>query len=152
MQKHVFLGLGSNLNDRESYLTNAIACLNAHEEINVLSKSSMMQTDPVGAIAQPMFLNMVIEIETSLLPRRLLKVCLEIEVANGRVRAEKWGPRTLDIDMLFYGDAIIDEPGLCVPHPEVASRRFVLAPLAEIAPKFEHPVLREPVLAMLQLL
>ena len=152
MQKHVFLGLGSNLNDRESYLTNAIACLDAHEEINVLSKSSMMQTDPVGAIAQPMFLNMVIEIETILLPRRLLKVCLEIEVANGRVRAEKWGPRTLDIDMLFYGDAIIDEPGLCVPHPEVASRRFVLAPLAEIAPKFEHPVLREPVLAMLQLL
>ena len=152
MQKHVFLGLGSNLNDRESYLTNAIACLDAHEEINVLSKSSMMQTDPVGAIAQPMFLNMVIEIETSLLPRRLLKVCLEIEVANGRVRAEKWGPRTLDIDMLFYGDSIIDEPGLCVPHPEVASRRFVLAPLAEIAPKFEHPVLREPVLAMLQLL
>ncbi len=152
MQGKVFLGLGSNLGEREAYLEDAIARLDADKDINVLKRSSMIQTEPVGDLAQPMFLNIAIEIATNLRPRALLDVCLEIELANGRVRNEKWGARTLDIDILFYGDAIIDEPGLCIPHPEIALRRFVIAPLAEIAPKFEHPCTNDPIWAMLQLL
>ncbi len=95
---------------------------------------------------------MVVEIETKNDPEKLLDVCLAIELANGRVGGQRWGPRTLDIDILFYGSEIINKPSLQIPHPEVARRYFVLAPMAEIAPKFEHPVLKEPVLAMLQLL
>ncbi len=152
MQDNVFLGLGSNLGERETYLEDAIARLNRNQNINVLNRSSMMETEPLGEVSQPLFLNMVVEIETKNDPEKLLDVCLAIELANGRVRGQRWGPRTLDIDILFYGSEIINKPSLQIPHPEVARRYFVLAPMAEIAPKFEHPVLKEPVLAMLQLL
>ncbi len=152
MQGNVFLGLGSNLGEREAYLDDAIARLNRDQNINVLNRSSMMETEPLGEVSQPLFLNMVVEIETKNDPEKLLDVCLAIELANGRVRGQRWGPRTLDIDILFYGSEIINKPSLQIPHPEVARRYFVLAPMAEIAPKFEHPVLKEPVLAMLQLL
>jgi len=152
MQGNVFLGLGSNLGEREAYLDDAIARLNRDQNINVLNRSSMMETEPLGELSQPLFLNMVVEIETKNDPEKLLDVCLAIELANGRVRGQRWGPRTLDIDILFYGSEIINKPSLQIPHPEVARRYFVLAPMAEIAPKFEHPVLKEPVLAMLQLL
>ena len=152
MQGNVFLGLGSNLGEREAYLDDAIARLNRNQNINVLNRSSMMETEPLGEVSQPLFLNMVVEIETKYDPLKLLDVCLAIELANGRVRGQRWGPRTLDIDILFYGSEIINKPSLQIPHPEVARRYFVLAPMAEIAPKFEHPVLKEPVLAMLQLL
>jgi 2-amino-4-hydroxy-6-hydroxymethyldihydropteridine diphosphokinase len=150
MQKNVFLGLGSNLGDREAYLENAIARLDTEQEINVLARSVMIETTPVGDLSQPMFLNMAVEIETSLKPRALLALCLAIELANGRKRTEKWASRTLDMDILFFGDSVIDEEGLKIPHPEVAVRRFALEPLAEIAPNYCHPLNKESVWAMLQ--
>jgi len=150
MQKNVFLGLGSNLGDREAYLENAIARLDTEQEINVLARSVMIETTPVGDLSQPMFLNMAVEIETSLKPRALLALCLAIELANGRKRTKKWASRTLDMDILFFGDSVIDEEGLKIPHPEVAVRRFALEPLAEIAPNYCHPLNKESVSAMLQ--
>ena len=150
MQKNVFLGLGSNLGNREAYLENAIMRLDAEKEINVLARSEMIETKPIGNVAQLMFLNMAVEIETALNPRSLLAICLTIEMANDRKRNEKWASRTLDMDILFFGELVLDEVGLEIPHPEVANRRFVLAPLAEIAPKFVHPVKKEPVWVMLQ--
>lgn len=150
MQKNVFLGLGSNLGNREAYLENAIMRLDAEKEINVLARSEMIETKPIGNVAQPMFLNMAVEIETALNPRSLLAICLTIEMANDRKRNEKWASRTLDMDILFFGELVLDEVGLEIPHPEVANRRFALAPLAEIAPKFVHPVKKEPVWVMLQ--
>ena len=150
MQKNVFLGLGSNLGNREAYLENAIMRLDAEKEINVLARSEMIETKPIGNVAQLMFLNMAVEIETALNPRSLLAICLTIEMANDRKRNEKWASRTLDMDILFFGELVLDEVGLEIPHPEVANRRFALAPLAEIAPKFVHPVKKEPVWVMLQ--
>ena len=150
MQKNVFLGLGSNLGNREAYLENAITRLDAEKEINVLARSEMIETKPIGNVAQPMFLNMAVEIETALNPRSLLAICLTIEMANDRKRNEKWASRTLDMDILFFGELVLNEEGLEIPHPEVVNRRFALAPLAEIAPKFVHPVKNEPVWAMLQ--
>jgi 2-amino-4-hydroxy-6-hydroxymethyldihydropteridine diphosphokinase len=149
-RKDVFLGLGSNLNDRHAYLENAISQLDANKNIQVRTRSSILETDPIGKIPQPKYLNMVVEIETCLSPKELLNVCLEIEADNGRVRTEKWGPRTLDIDILFYGDEVVDTHGLKIPHPELAQRRFVLEPMAEIAPDFKHPKSKDSILAMLQ--
>jgi len=150
MQKNVFLGLGSNLGEREAFLDEAVRRLDSHPEINVLARSAMLQTEPVGNVAQPMFLNMAMEIETSLCPDTLLRVCLEIELANGRERKEKWGARTLDIDILFYGDKIVEKDGVTIPHPEAHTRFFVLGPLAEIAGDFQHPRLKESISAILQ--
>jgi 2-amino-4-hydroxy-6-hydroxymethyldihydropteridine diphosphokinase len=150
MQGNVYLGLGSNLGERETYLDNAISCLEANNKINVLAKSAMVQTEPVGEVAQPMFLNMAVEIETSLSPNELLQVCLDIELTQGRERLEKWGARTIDIDILFYNDIVFKREGLQIPHPEAHRRVFVLQPLAEIAPLFEHPVLKQTITAILQ--
>jgi 2-amino-4-hydroxy-6-hydroxymethyldihydropteridine diphosphokinase len=110
----------------------------------------MYDTDPVGEIAQPNFLNMVVEIETSLPPPELLELCLTIEELNGRVRSVKWGPRTLDIDILFYSNKIIEIEGLRIPHPEAHRRLFVVKPMAEIAESFNHPVLNEQISSILQ--
>lgn len=137
--KHVFLGLGSNLGDRESYLSHAIATLSSHVSINVIVQSSVIETEPMGIEHQGKFLNAVIEIETSLTPQKLLQACLDIEIQHGRIRGEKWGPRTIDIDILFFDDQLIQEEGLHVPHPEVHNRAFALQPMAEIAPDFVHP-------------
>jgi 2-amino-4-hydroxy-6-hydroxymethyldihydropteridine diphosphokinase len=99
----------------------------------VVARSAVRETDPVGP-PQPRFLNAVVEIETGLEPRALLDAMHAIERDLGRVRAERWGPRTIDLDLLLFGDRTIDEPDLCVPHPRLAERRFVLEPLAELAP------------------
>jgi 2-amino-4-hydroxy-6-hydroxymethyldihydropteridine diphosphokinase len=145
-----FLGLGSNLGDRTSYLEDAVQKLGSHHLITICSRSSMHDTFPVGEIEQPNFLNMVVEIETSLLPKELLEVCLSIEKANGRVRSSKWGPRTLDIDILFYSNDIIEIDGLHIPHPEAHHRLFVLKPMAEIAENYIHPVIKEQISTILQ--
>jgi len=149
LTKHVFLGLGSNVGDRESYLEAAIQALNDQEAISIIKQSAVIETEPIGVEDQGKFLNMVVEVVTSLTPMRLLDMCLEIESQNGRVRKYKCEPRTLDIDILFYDDQIIDSNDLTVPHPEVHKRHFVLAPLVEIAPAMVHPSLNLSTKAML---
>jgi 2-amino-4-hydroxy-6-hydroxymethyldihydropteridine diphosphokinase len=150
--KNVFLGLGSNLGDRNGNLNDAIAALVSCDSINVTAQSSILETEPVGNENQGKFLNAVIEIETTLSPKQLMQTCLEIEMQQGRVRDEKWGPRTIDIDILFFADQLIQEDGLEVPHPEAQNRSFVLIPLVEIAPMMVHPTLGVTAKAMLHAL
>ena len=149
---NVFLGLGSNLGDRDAHLSDAIAALCAHDTINLTARSSVLETDPVGDVDQGNFLNAVVEIETTLSPQELMHVCLDVELQQGRVRGEKWGPRTIDIDILFFSDQMIQEDGLHIPHPELHNRSFTLIPLEEIAPTMVHPLLGFSVKAMLHAL
>lgn len=134
-----YIGLGANLGDREATLRRAIALLSAETEVEVVAVSTLRETDPVGIIEQPRFLNGAVAAETTLGPQALLETLLRIERELGRVRSERWGPRTLDLDLLVYGDEIVDEPGLRVPHPRVHERRFALEPLAELDPALVVP-------------
>ena len=136
-----FVGLGSNLGDRERTLERAVEHLGELPETAVVAVSSCRDTAPVGIVDQPRFLNGAVELDTALPPRQLLGALLEIERSLGRDRAgaPPGGPRTLDLDLLLYGDAEIDEPGLRVPHPRLAERRFVLEPLVELDPALEAP-------------
>jgi 2-amino-4-hydroxy-6-hydroxymethyldihydropteridine diphosphokinase len=124
-----FLGLGSNLGDRRALLADAVAALP-----DVVAISPLYETDPVGGPEQGAFLNLVVELDTSLSARDLLAVCAEREQAADRVRLERWGPRTLDVDVLWVDGEEVDEPDLVVPHPRMWDRRFVLAPLRDLAP------------------
>ena len=137
--KTAFLALGSNIGDREANLRDAVDRLPS-DEIHVLRRSSLYETAPQEMLDQPSFLNAVVEVETSLLPMQLLARIREIEREMGRQRIAPKGPRNIDIDILFYGRAVITTQELEVPHPRLAQRRFVLEPLAEIAPDFRHPV------------
>jgi 2-amino-4-hydroxy-6-hydroxymethyldihydropteridine diphosphokinase len=130
-----YLGLGSNLGDRAATLRAAIAALEASPGIRVTRISSLYETPPWGPVPQGPYLNACIGVETTLSPRQLLDLGLAIERDHGRERAVRWGPRTLDIDLLLFGDTSLDEDGLIVPHPRMAERAFVLVPLAEIAPE-----------------
>ncbi|ODT13704.1 MAG: 2-amino-4-hydroxy-6-hydroxymethyldihydropteridine diphosphokinase [Kaistia sp. SCN 65-12] len=132
-----FLGLGSNLGDRAATLRAAIAALDTAPSVRVTRISSLYETPPWGPVPQGPYLNACIGVETSLSPRALLELGLAIERDHGRERAIRWGPRTLDIDLLLYGTDHVDEDGLIVPHPRMAERAFVLVPLAEIAPELE---------------
>jgi 2-amino-4-hydroxy-6-hydroxymethyldihydropteridine diphosphokinase len=136
----VFLGLGSNLGDREAAIEGALAGL-AARGFRATLRSSLWLTEPVGGPPQGFFLNAVAGGETALAPEALLEACLATEREMGRVRAERNGPRTIDVDILFFGERTCDAPGLLIPHPRLHERRFVLAPLAEIAPRLVHPVL-----------
>jgi 2-amino-4-hydroxy-6-hydroxymethyldihydropteridine diphosphokinase len=133
-----YVGLGSNLGDRQDNLSRALERL---EELGPVRVSSVQETDPVGVTDQPRFLNAVAEVETELPARELLVRLLAIERSLGRDRATevRWGPRTIDLDLLLYGDETIDEPGLTVPHPRLAERRFVLEPLHELDPALTLP-------------
>jgi 2-amino-4-hydroxy-6-hydroxymethyldihydropteridine diphosphokinase len=124
-----FLGLGSNLGDREAQLRRAVASLP-----DVVAVSPVYETDPVGGPEQDAFLNIVVELDTALTPRDLLELCQRLETDAQRVRAERWGPRTLDVDVLLVGDLTVDDPDLQVPHPRMYARRFVLEPLRDLAP------------------
>jgi 2-amino-4-hydroxy-6-hydroxymethyldihydropteridine diphosphokinase len=137
----VFVGLGSNLGDREGTLRAAVGRLRHLPETEVLRISTLRNTDPVGNVDQPRFLNGVVALETGLSARQLLGHLLELERSFGRDRTSvpAQGPRTLDLDLLLYGDDVIDEPGLEVPHPRLHERRFVLEPLAELDPSLEVP-------------
>jgi 2-amino-4-hydroxy-6-hydroxymethyldihydropteridine diphosphokinase len=139
-RKLIYLSLGSNLGDRAANLESAIEAL-AGVGVRVLRRSSMYETEPVDLLEQPWFLNCVIEAETSLVPRALLEKLQAIEQQLGSKRLVPKGPRILDLDVLFYGSDVIHEPGVEIPHPRLAQRRFVLVPLAEIAPGLPHPVL-----------
>jgi len=136
-----FVGLGSNLGEREATLWKALEGLGATEGIEVVAVSSFRETDPVGVVDQPRFVNAAAALETSLPPRELLERLLDVERSLGRDRAveERWGPRTVDLDLLLYGGESIDEPGLEVPHPRLAERAFVLEPLLELDPDLRLP-------------
>ena len=135
-----YVGLGANLGDRERTLRAAVDALAAEEGIEVVSVSTLRETEPVGVGEQPRFLNGAAELETTLTARELLDRLLAVEQRFGRVRIPgEHGPRTLDLDLLLYGDEVIDEPGLTVPHPRLHERRFVLEPLAELAPGLVVP-------------
>jgi 2-amino-4-hydroxy-6-hydroxymethyldihydropteridine diphosphokinase len=138
--QRIYLSLGSNLGDRAANLARAIEALEG-AGARVLRRSSIYETAPVDFLAQPWFLNCVVEAETSLEPRELLDRLQSIECSLGSRKLVRRGPRVLDLDILFYGDRVMDEPGLQIPHPRLAGRRFVLVPLAEIAPEVRHPIL-----------
>jgi 2-amino-4-hydroxy-6-hydroxymethyldihydropteridine diphosphokinase len=146
--KTVYLSLGSNVGDRDSHLARTLERL-ASSDIRVLRVSSVYETEPREVPDQPWFLNQVVEIETSLFPKQLLSRLQKIEIGMGRIRMLAKGPRTVDIDILFYGHAIVSTPGLEIPHPRLADRRFVLEPLAELAPELRHPRTRQTVREML---
>ena len=143
MHKQVYLSLGSNVGDRAANLKTAIDRLGALGK--VVAVSSFYETEPVEFTAQPWFLNCAVELDTEKMPRQLLTALLDIEKEMGRRRAQKKGPRTIDIDILLFGDSIIKAKGLTIPHPAMHERRFVLEPLAEIAPEARHPVLKRTV-------
>jgi 2-amino-4-hydroxy-6-hydroxymethyldihydropteridine diphosphokinase len=146
--KLTYLSLGSNVGDRDANLRAALQCL-AASGVRLLRTSPIYETEPLDYTRQRWFLNLVAEAETSLFPMQLLSRIQKIERDLGRIRTVPKGPRTLDIDILFYGRAVIRTPRLEVPHPRLAERRFVLAPLADLAPDLRHPVTRQSVREML---
>ena len=143
MKKTVYLSLGSNLGEREGNLQRAISAL--RELGTVTGVSSPYETEPVEFTPQPWFLNCAVVLETEMMPKQLLARVLGIEQALGRRRTQPKGPRTLDIDILLFGNTVVDTPALIIPHPAMHERRFVLEPLAEIAPDARHPVLKRSV-------
>jgi 2-amino-4-hydroxy-6-hydroxymethyldihydropteridine diphosphokinase len=138
-----YLSLGSNVGDRAANLQAAIARMSSLGE--VVAVSSFYETEPVGFAAQPWFLNCAVKLDTQKTPEQLLAGILSLEQEMGRLRVLKNGPRTIDIDILLVGDSVIKTEGLSIPHPAMHERRFVLEPLAEIAPEVEHPVLKRSI-------
>ncbi len=134
----MFLSLGSNLGDREGNLLSALRLLEEHG-VQVVRRSSWYETDPVGYTEQPSFLNLVVEVRTSLGPHELLRCAQRVEEALGRVRTVRWGPRTVDVDVLLYGGRVVNTPDLVLPHPRLRERAFVLVPLFEVAPELVLP-------------
>ena len=133
--EHVLIGLGGNLGDPAKNIQDALTLIGAHEGCRVEAVSSLWRTPPWGKTDQPDFINACAKVATRLEPRAFLALCLQTEQALKRVRSERWGPRSIDIDILFFGFRKIEEEGLVVPHPRIAERAFVLVPLAEIAPE-----------------
>ena len=150
MKKSVYLSRGSNLGDRQANLRTAIGKLMNLGD--VMTVSSIYETEPIGLREQPWFLNCVVLMQTERLPRLFLKYILGIEQEMGRKRLQPKGPRIIDIDILLFGNATIETPELTVPHPAMHERRFVLAPLAEIAPEVRHPVMKRAARELLEAL
>ena len=146
----VYVGFGSNIGDRLAYIQNAIHALSETEGITLQKISSVYQTDPVGYETQAQFLNGVAAIQTDLPPLCLLHTLKNIESEVGRQHRIRWGPREIDLDILIYGDLCFQTEKLVIPHPEMHRRRFVLAPLVEIAPDLVPPVLKETVQTLLE--
>jgi 2-amino-4-hydroxy-6-hydroxymethyldihydropteridine diphosphokinase len=143
MKKLVYLSLGSNIGNRQGHLRGAVARLETLGR--VVAVSSLYETEPVEFTNQPWFLNCAVVLETEKMPKQFMSSVLKIEKEMGRRRTQEKGPRTIDIDILLFGNATIDLPELTVPHPAMHARRFVLQPLAEIAPEVKHPGLKRTI-------
>lgn len=152
--KTAFIALGSNIGDRENFLNSALDKMEEGSKIRVVKKSSIYETDPVGCESKDKFLNMVVKVETDLLPTDLLLFLQGIEESLGRVRMEKNGPRTIDLDILLFEDCVFNadacEKKLIIPHPRMHDRAFVLVPFAEIAPKAAHPKFKKIIKELLR--
>jgi 2-amino-4-hydroxy-6-hydroxymethyldihydropteridine diphosphokinase len=135
-----YVGLGSNLGDRLRFLQSAVQALDRVRGTSIRRTSSVYETEPVGKKDQPFFMNMIVELRTELDVLELHGACKLIEKSVGRTTAERWGPREIDLDILYFGKECISRPDLTIPHPEIPRRRFVLVPLAELAPEFIDPL------------
>ena len=149
MQITAYVALGTNLGNLRENLDEALKRL-AAQGLNITKVSTYIDTDPYGVTDQPRFLNAVCEVRTGLSAQALLKMLLATELEMGRVRLRHWGERIIDLDLIFYGDEVINEPNLVVPHPDMQNRDFVLRPLAEIAPGKMHPVLHKTIAELWQ--
>ena len=145
-----YIGIGSNLGTLGINCTKAIEKISSTKDIKIISKSSFYQTEPIGGVQQGWFVNSAIEIKTDLSPENLLSVLLNLELAMGRIRKEKWGPRLIDLDLLLYGNLILENKDLTLPHPEIQNRKFVLIPMCEIAENLIHPTLKKTTKTLLQ--
>lgn len=150
LARKIYVGLGANLGEREQTIRTAVKMIGDLPTTSVARVSSLYDTEPLGELEQPNFLNAVAQLESDLAPRQLLWNLLLIEKRLGRVRAHRWGPRPIDLDLLFYGALVTEEEGLSVPHPEIAHRAFVLVPLVELDAEFVHPVTGKTLLAHLK--
>ena len=145
-----YLGVGSNLGDREALIREALDALAAREDVRKLRCSTLIETEPYGGVEQDPFLNGAVELDTLLTPEELLNVLHELEQEAGRVRTIRWGPRTLDLDILLYDEDVVYTPTLIIPHGDMLNRGFVLGPLAELAPYAVHPLRHRTVLDLLR--
>ena len=149
----VFIGVGSNEGNRLTFISRAVRAMGALSGVQVLQMATIIETAPVGGPPQGPYLNTVVELDTRQSPRELLNALQEIERRLGRAPSlQRWAPRPIDLDLLLYDEALIQEPALCIPHPRMHERPFVLEPLAQLAPELIHPVLRKPIRALRDLL
>lgn len=148
----VYIGMGSNMGDRYDILKQAIETIAKHRFIDVVKESGLVETEPWGKTDQPSFVNGALELRTLLNPRELMTYLLEVEQHFDRKRDEKWGPRTLDLDIILYDDLVSEDPYVVIPHPLMEHRAFVLEPLCDIAPFKVHPLLNKRIIQLLELL
>jgi len=141
----IFLSIGSNLGDRLTNINQALVTIENHKDIMIMEESHIYETKPYGVVDQPNFLNMVVKIETSCMPEELLQRLKWIEHKIGRVQGKRWGPRVVDLDILFYNQLIMEKSNLIIPHRDLHRRDFVLVPMAEIEPEFLHPVFNKDI-------
>jgi len=149
LKTNVFLGLGSNIDDRVTHINTATFLIGSCSEIKIVKSSLVYETEPWGIRNQKAFYNQVLMLECSLLPEDLLSFVKEVEVKSGRTQRDKWHQREIDVDVLFYDNEVVSTDSFCLPHKEVQNRKFVLVPMCEIAEEFVHPVLKKSMRVLL---